>query len=208
MYSKYFQIRSTLIAALVAATPASAANLLSNGEFSNFTLSPWTPSQGQAFLSNLDHANDLDSGSALLVDNTGSFIAVSLLSECVRIQGGAQADASTYVKGGSRVPANSKTRIGRSFYSDANCGGSSFISSSNSGFTAVPANWSRISNLGAAPANAQSIRIDIVATSGDNSAFDLLIDGVVLDSAAEGSPAVLFTSTFESGNLTGWSAVQ
>lgn len=193
---------SAILGCALSVPDSAAANMLSNGEFSNFTTSPWTVSQGKLYLSALDRQNNPGSGSALVVDDNGFFLASSLLSECVRIGGGANANVTAYLKAGTKNPSGSKVRVGRFFYSDTSCG--TYISGANSGFLAVPSSWTKISHASTAPGSAKSVRVEIVASSGGEAVFELLADGIQLGSGTSGSPAAIFADSFDSGSLTGW----
>lgn len=193
---------SAFLACAALAPGAAAANLLSNGEFSSFTTSPWSVSQGKLFLSALDRQNNPGSGSALVVDDNGYFLAASLLSECVRISGGANASVTAYLKAGTKNPAGSKVRVGRFYYSDTSCG--TYISGANTGFLSVSSSWTKISHASTAPGSAKSVKVEIVANSGGEAVFEMLADGIQLGSSSGGSPAPIFADDFDSGSPTGW----
>lgn len=203
------RVASTVLGAFFAVASvasAASANILSNGEFSNFTTSPWIASQGTLYLSNLDRQNNPDSGSARLA-HPASFIGSTLLSECKQIQGGAAADVGGVFRTAASNGSGSKMRIGRFYYSDTSC--QTYISSANSGYLVAPSNWTSVTSSGTAPTNAKSVRMEIVAASSTgNEAFDLLADGLYLNSTGSTQPTTIFKNGFESGNTTGWSTIQ
>jgi hypothetical protein len=191
------------------ATAAHAGqNLLANGEFSDFTVLPWTDdSLGSVYLSSLDHDNNLDSGSALLVDDNGtSFYATVLRSEPVEIEGGSQVDVGGWFKGGASNPANSKLRIGRDYYSDAAC--TTWIAAANASYVTVPSNWTYQSHAHVAPSNARCVKMAIVAASSTSSNLDLHLDGLFLDGVQGAPSGPFFADGFEGGSTSAWVTVQ
>ncbi len=198
------------LALVATASPLLAVdNLLANSEFSNFTVFPWRTAVGEPLLSNLDHSNNPNSGSARLVQ-PANFISSTMISEKVAIQGGGQADMGGYFRAASTNPSGSRMRLDRFFYSDTSC--SAFISGLNSGWLAVQSSWASVLFAGTATANAKCVRMQIVAKApvkpnGDYEAFDLLADGLFLRSTGATSSGPIFLNGFESGNLSGWIVV-
>lgn len=208
--------RRLVLASLLAASgaspiPAAATELLANGEFSDFTIAPWHAEQGSALLSNVDHANNLDSGSALATDpGANGLLALSFQSECVAIQGGATMSSAGFFKAGSKNPSGSKFRIRHFYYGDGSCTGSSAIlatPSGVSGYVASPSNWLQSSYQYTAPANAKSMILIIEVKSGvDTSTFELFVDGVSLTSSAGVPTSQLLKDGFEDGSTRSWSS--
>jgi hypothetical protein len=185
-----------------------AQNLLSDGEFSAPTspCPPWQVSQGTCYLSNLDHSNNTSSGS-IRIAHPGSFVGSLLLSPCLAIQGGAQADVGGYFRTASSNSSGSKLRIGRSYYTDSTC--KTYVSGTNSGYLVAPSSWTSVTNAGKAPTNAKYVRLEVAAVSSTaNEAFDLLADGLYVNSAGTSLPDLLFKNGFEGGTTSGWNVVQ
>lgn len=191
---------------LLSVAGASAASLLSNGEFSNFTTSPWIASQGTLYLSNLDRQNNSGSGSARLA-HPSSFIGSLLISECVQISGGSAADVGGYFRTAASNTAGSKMRIGRIYYSDNAC--KTYISEANSAYGPAPSAWTLVSNAHTAPTSARSVKMTISAVSTTaNEAFDLVADGLFLNSTGGTQPSVIFKDGFEGGSTASWGSIQ
>jgi hypothetical protein len=207
-------------AALALAVPlappaAAAANLLANGEFSNFTVLPWRGSNGILLLSNLDRANNADSGSARLVHPEETYIASSMFSEYLSVEGGAQVRLSGYFRTVASPPAGAAVQLQVRYYtgygSASSCTG--YIAPPNpnpykSGFLTLTGSWAQKSIVHNAPSNARcaEVQLDTTDVSTPWDAFDLLADGLSF-TAEQGLPSSIFASGFESGTTTGWVVV-
>ena len=201
-----------LLLAVSSSSTLMATNLISNSEFAN-SFVPWSRGTGLLYWSNQDHASNTSSGSARISDNDGSLFPGTMVSECLKIQGGAAANVSVYFKAATTIPSNSKINIRRYYYttytSATSCSG---VITDTTGYVLnlVPStSWTKVSHSHNAPSAARAVRLQIEAKSGvDSSTFDLLADGIVLDSNTGTGPAPIFKNGFESGNLSDWAVIQ
>lgn len=187
-----------------------AANLLSNSEFPSSVL-PWVHGTGALYWSNLDHAGNTSSGSARISDNDGAFFVGSMASECMKIQGGSAANVTVYLQAAGSVPSNSKINIKRFYYttytSATSCSGTITDATGNLLNIVPPSNWTKVTHSHTAPSTARAVRLQIESKSGvDASTFDILADGIVLDSSGSTSTTPFFADGFEDGSTRSWSS--
>ena len=117
------------------------------------------------------------------------------------------ADVGGYFRTAASNTVGSKMRIGRIYYSDSSC--KTYLSEANSAFGPAPSNWTLVTNAHTAPTTARSVKMTISAVSTTaNEPFDLLADGLYLNSVGGTQPSVIFKNGFEGGSTAGWNSTQ
>ena len=202
-----------LLLGLSVSARAEAGNLLSNGEFPNNT-NPWRSSTGFSILwSNLDHANGTSTGSARFAQ-PASFVGSVISSEGVSIVAGQQVSGGAYFRTAAAAPSGAVTRIHLRYYT----GGTAYNSSTNrvecsgtkisvdsSSYKALTGSWALTTMTKTSPSGSKCAQI-LIETVDQSSpeAYDLVSDGVYIDTGAAQTPSAIFTNGFESGNFNGW----
>jgi len=197
-----------LVASAAVASSASAANILRNSEFSDFTVSPWISGTGfSLLLSNLDHNNNTGSGSMRWSQIAGTNLGTSVFSECEPIGGSQAISAGGYFRTAGAAPSGAKVQIQVRYFSGVGC--TSWISTQKSGFLTLGGSWGQAKTDQTTPSNAKSVQvqIDTQDTVLPADAYDIVADGIFLNAGAAGSPNPIFASNFNSGTLTDWIVV-
>jgi len=206
-----------LLAAGLAATPVAAQiNLLQNGSFPTATVTPWTDAQGyQTSVVSWSSVNytaaSSGSGSLVVYDHNGWFLATSAYSECVRISGGAEIVGSGEFKAAAGTPQYSSAYLAIYFYSDTSC--SSYLTSSQTAnmYASSPqTSWFSKVWAANAPANARAAKLVLSTGGPDGAEVKMHADDLMLTSSnpndvPPGDGSIL-KDGFESGNFAAWAA--